>query len=152
MAVVNNKYSFKDAYRLLRAISTKAKEIADSKEQMIIAQLEKSEEKQDRTNFGLLSLKNNAEKTIKVYTEEEQVEVDRLQAEIAKLKAEIDKLGTSKVTNVVSLGVLSSVCEIVSKDYLAKGVEKVLGEKKKSLLPLNEQALSAGADSLCVSQ
>ena len=45
-----------------------------------------------------------------------------------------------------------SVCEIVSKDYLAKGVEKVLGEKKKSLLPLNEQALSAGADSLCVSQ
>ena len=63
-----------------------------------------------------------------------------------------NKLGTSKVTNVVSLGVLSSVCEIVSKDYLAKGVEKVLGEKKKSLLPLNEQALSAGADSLCVSQ
>ena len=63
-----------------------------------------------------------------------------------------NKLGTSKVTNVVSLGVLSSVCKIVSKDYLAKGVEKVLGEKKKSLLPLNEQALSAGADSLCVSQ
>ena len=63
-----------------------------------------------------------------------------------------NKLGTSKVTNVVSLGVLSSVCEIVSKDYLAKGVEKVLGEKKKSLLPLNEQALSAGAESLCVPQ
>ena len=97
MAVVNKNYSFKDAYRLLRAIATKAKEIADSKEQMIIAQLEKSEEKQDRTNFGLLSLKNNAEKTVKVYTEEEQVEVDRLQAEISKLKAEIDKLGTSKV-------------------------------------------------------
>ena len=97
MSQVNNKYSFKDAYRLLRAISTKAKEIADSKEQMIITQLEKSAEKQDRTNFGLLSLKNNAEKTVKVYTEEEQAEVDRLQAEISKLKAEIDKLGTSKV-------------------------------------------------------
>lgn len=97
MAGVNNKYSFKDAYRLLRAISKRAEEIADSKEQMIIAQLEKSEEKQDRTNFGLLSLKNNSEKTVKVYTEEEQAEVDRLQAEISKLKAEIDKLGTSKV-------------------------------------------------------
>ena len=97
MAGVNNKYSFKDAYRLLRAISKRAEEIADSKEQMIIAQLEKSEEKQDRTNFGLLSLKNNSEKTVKVYTEEEQSEVDRLQAEISKLKAEIDKLGTSKV-------------------------------------------------------
>ena len=97
MAEVNNKYSFKDAYRLLRAISARAEKIADSKEQMIIAQLEKSEEKQDRTNFGLLSLKNNAEKTVKVYTEEEQAEVDKLQAEIAILKAKIDKLGTSKV-------------------------------------------------------
>ena len=97
MAEVNNKYSFKDAYRLLRAISARAEKIADSKEQMIIAQLEKLEEKQDRTNFGLLSLKNNAEKTVKVYTEEEQAEVDRLQAEIAILKAKIDKLGTSKV-------------------------------------------------------
>ena len=94
---MNKKYSFKDAYRLLRAIATRAEKIADSKEQMIIAQLVKSEEKQDRTNFGLLSLKTNSEKTIKVYTEEEKAEVDRLQAEISKLKAEIDKLGTSKV-------------------------------------------------------
>ena len=57
-------------------------------------------------------------------------------------------LGTSKVTNVVSLGVLSSVCNIVSKEYLAKGVEKVLGEKKKDLLPLNEKALANGFDAL----
>ena len=97
MAEVNNQYSFKDAYRLLRAISTRAEKIADSKEQMIIAQLEKSEEKQDRTNFGLLSLKTNSEKTVKVYTEEEQAEVDKLQAEISILKAKIDKLGTEKV-------------------------------------------------------
>lgn len=97
MAEVNSNYSFKDAYRLLRAISARAEKIADSKEQMIIAQLEKSEEKQDRTNFGLLSLKTNSEKTVKVYTEEEQAEVDKLQAEIAILKAKIDKLGTSKV-------------------------------------------------------
>ena len=91
------KYSFKDAYRLLRTISIKAKEIADSKEQMIITQLEKSTDHQDRTKFGLLNLKTIAEKTIKVYTEEEQAEVDRLQAEINKLKAEIDGLGTTKV-------------------------------------------------------
>ena len=54
-----------------------------------------------------------------------------------------NELGTSKVTNVVSLGVLASVCEIVSRDYLALGVEKVLGEKKKSLLPLNIKALNS---------
>lgn len=91
------KYTFKDAYRLLRAISAKAEEIADSKEQMIITQVEKLPKQQDRNHFGLLSLKNNAEKTVKIYTEEEQAEVDRLQAEILKLKAEISKLGTDKV-------------------------------------------------------
>ncbi len=59
-------------------------------------------------------------------------------------------MGNGKVTNVVSLGVLSSVCKIVSKDFLAKGVEKVLGEKKKSLLPLNLKALENGAASLAL--
>lgn len=59
-------------------------------------------------------------------------------------------MGNGKVTNVVSLGVLSSVCKIVSKDYLAKGVEKVLGEKKKNLLPLNLEALENGAGSLAL--
>ena len=54
-------------------------------------------------------------------------------------------LGTSKVTNVVSLGVLSTVCDVVTKEYLAKGIEKVLGAKKKDLLPLNLKAL----DSAC---
>ena len=97
MAEVNKNYLFKDAYRLLRAVADRADDIADSKEQMIVAQLEKLPKNQDRTNFGLLSLKNNSEKTVKVYTEEEQAEVDRLQAEIAILKAKIDKLGTSKV-------------------------------------------------------
>ena len=52
-------------------------------------------------------------------------------------------LGTSKVTNVVSLGVLASACSIVSKEFLAKGIEKVLGEKKKDLIPLNIKALNA---------
>lgn len=97
MPQVNNKYSFKDAYRLLRAVSAKAEELADSKEQMIITQLEKLPKQKDRNNFGLLSLKNNSEKTVKVYTEEEQAEVDRLQAEISKLKAEINKLGKTQV-------------------------------------------------------
>lgn len=60
-----------------------------------------------------------------------------------------NKLGSVKVTNVVSLGVLASVCEgLISKEYLAKAIEKVLGEKKKKFLPLNMQALNAGFDSL----
>ncbi len=53
-------------------------------------------------------------------------------------------LGTNKITNVVSLGVLSSVTDIISKDALKKAVETVLGEKKKDLLPLNIKALECG--------
>ena len=55
------------------------------------------------------------------------------------------ELGTNKVTNVVSLGVLSSALDIVSKDALKLAIEKVLGEKKKDLLPLNIEALETGA-------
>ena len=59
-------------------------------------------------------------------------------------------LGTSKVTNVVSLGVLASACSIVSKEFLAKGIEKVHGAKKKDLIPLNIKALNAISEEVIV--
>ena len=55
-----------------------------------------------------------------------------------------NELGTSKVTNMVALGALSSVVDVVDKEFLASGFEKVMGEKKKDLLPLNKKALEAG--------
>ena len=55
-------------------------------------------------------------------------------------------LGTNKVTNIVALGVLSSVTNIISKDKLKLAVEKIMGSKKKELLPLNLKALECGAD------
>ena len=55
-------------------------------------------------------------------------------------------IGTSKVTNIVSLGVLFSVTNIIAKDKLKLAVEKVIGSKKKELLPLNLKALECGAD------
>ncbi len=57
-----------------------------------------------------------------------------------------NELGTSKVTNIVSLGVLSSVVDFISKSALKSAIEKVLGEKKKDLLPLNIKALNSGAE------
>lgn len=57
-------------------------------------------------------------------------------------------LGSGKVTNMVALGALSSIVDVVDKEFLALGFEKVMGEKKKDLLPLNKKALEAGADSL----
>ncbi len=59
-----------------------------------------------------------------------------------------NSLGTSKVTNVVSLGVMSSVCKMISKSALKQGIEKVLGEKKKDKLKLNIDALNAGCSFL----
>lgn len=70
-------------------------------------------------------------------------DIDYVFAPMGKLA---NDLGTSKITNVVSLGVLSSVIDFVSKDALKHGIEKVLGIKKKDLLPLNLKALEAGAD------
>ena len=57
-------------------------------------------------------------------------------------------LGTAKVTNMVALGTLSSIVDIVDNDFLALGFEKVMGEKKKDLLPLNKKALEKGAKSI----
>ena len=57
-----------------------------------------------------------------------------------------NELGTSKVTNIVSLGVLSSVVDFISKNALKSAIEKVLGEKKKDLLPLNIKALNSGEE------
>ena len=57
-----------------------------------------------------------------------------------------NELGTSKVTNIVSLGVLSSVADIISKEMLKSAIEKVIGSKKNDLLPLNMKALDAGAE------
>ena len=76
----------------------------------------------------------------------------RLRDEISYFFAPMTKianeLGSSKITNVVSLGVLSSVCKILSKDALKNGIEKVLGTKKKELIPLNFKALEAGSEAI----
>ena len=57
-----------------------------------------------------------------------------------------NKLGTSKVTNMVALGALSSIVDIVESEYLALGFEKVMGEKKKDLIEINKKALEAGVN------
>ncbi len=59
-----------------------------------------------------------------------------------------NELGTSKVTNMVALGALSSVVDIVDKEFLALGFEKVMGDKKKDLLPLNKKAIEAGVSAI----
>lgn len=73
---------------------------------------------------------------------------DDIKYVFAKMGDIANSLGSSKVMNMVSLGVLSDVCNIVSKESLTKAVELVLGEKKKQFLPLNIKALEAGCGAL----
>ena len=94
---MNKNYTFKDAFMILKAIEKTCKDIYDSKSEIIVKQLENTTEKQYRSEYGLFNLKNNAEKTIKEYTEEEKAKVEELKAQIAILQAQIDKLGTEKV-------------------------------------------------------
>ena len=55
-----------------------------------------------------------------------------------------NELGSNKVTNMIALGVLSSITKIVEKEFLVLGFERVMGDKKKDLLALNKQALELG--------
>ena len=59
-----------------------------------------------------------------------------------------NELGTSKVTNIVSLGVLSSVTGMISKNAIISALEKVIGKKRPELIPLNIKAFESGANIL----
>ena len=69
---------------------------------------------------------------------------DDIKYVFAKMGDIANRLGSSKITNMVSLGVLSTVCDIVQKEYIIKGMEKVLGETKKQFIPLNLKAIEVG--------
>lgn len=88
----------KDIYILLKAIQEVAKETYESESERFLNELLKTPEKQYRSVYGLLHTRTNAAKTTKVYTEEEQKEVDKINAQIAKLEAQKNKLGTKVET------------------------------------------------------
>lgn len=90
-------YDFKDAFMILKAIEKTCEEIYNSKSEIIVKQLENTDSKKYRSEYGLFSLKNNAEKIVKEYTEEEKAKFDNIQMQIDKLKAKQTKLGTEKV-------------------------------------------------------
>ena len=47
----------------------------------------------------------------------------------APMTSSANDLGSGKVTNMVALGALSSVVDVVDKEFLALGFEKVMGER-----------------------
>ncbi len=59
-----------------------------------------------------------------------------------------DELGSSKVANIVMLGAFLQKTGLVRPETLIKCLEESLGKKKSHLIPLNEEAMKKGADSV----
>jgi 2-oxoglutarate ferredoxin oxidoreductase subunit gamma len=57
---------------------------------------------------------------------------------------EAQALGNSKVKNMVMLGALLNVCEVVHNTSVVKALEKVLPERYHHLLEINRRALARG--------
>lgn len=92
------KYEFKDAFKILKVVADTATDLYKSKSDIIVRQLENTTNKDfGRSKYGLFSLKNNAEKIVTEYTEEEKAEFDKIQMQIDRLKIKQSKLGTRRI-------------------------------------------------------
>ena len=55
-----------------------------------------------------------------------------------------NKLGEIRISNIISLGILSKISKLTSIESLHNGLVNVLPEHRKNLLPLNLKALELG--------
>lgn len=62
----------------------------------------------------------------------------------APITALANELGEIRISNIISLGILSQISKLTSVDSLHKALDNVLPEHRKKLLPLNLKALEAG--------
>ena len=114
--------------------------------EIVVSDSEVSSVHKQDTDFALVLNQQSFDKFVQrvktvVAESKPRADINYVFAPMTKIANE---LGNGKVTNMVSLGVLSSACTLVKQEFLAKGVEKVLGEKKKQFLPLNMKALELG--------
>ncbi len=59
-----------------------------------------------------------------------------------------DRLGNSRVANIVMLGALAELEPVLSFESIMEAMRMVLPERHHHLLPLNQEALKAGAESI----
>lgn len=57
-----------------------------------------------------------------------------------------NKLGEARIANIISLGFLAQISNLISINTLYKALNTVLPEHRKNLLPLNLKALESGFD------
>ena len=73
----------------------------------------------------------------------ERSDVDTYYVDCSSIALE---LGNPKVANIVMLGAYIAATGCVEPESVIRALQHKLGEKKAHLIPLNRQALSAGAD------
>lgn len=56
------------------------------------------------------------------------------------------ELGNSRVAGMVVMGAYLQATKVVKEETIIKSLEKVLGNKKLDLIPINEKALDRGAE------
>ncbi len=76
-----------------------------------------------------------------------EVEPRRDDIKVVKVPANslAEEAGSVKAANMVILGAYNALTELVDNKTIIKCLEKIMGEKKKKLIPMNEKALELGA-------
>lgn len=59
-----------------------------------------------------------------------------------------EELGDARITNMVMLGAYLQLSQIVTPGGIVRALEHMLPERRRHLIPLNEQGLAAGAASI----
>lgn len=75
-----------------------------------------------------------------------EIEPNRADITVIKIPANTlaEEAGTLKAANMVILGAYNACRNIVDNATILKALEKIMGERKKHLIPLNEKALELG--------
>lgn len=126
MATSNKKLTTKDAYIILKAVEKEAKRLYDDKSDRFVAELVRTSNEQYRSIYGLLHTRTNSAKTTKIYTKEEQLQINEIDAQIAKLQAKKDKLGAT-VEVKASYKSLVAELEQPAKDYALEIIKEITG-------------------------
>jgi len=77
------------------------------------------------------------------------IEVEPTRTDITVYKVPANSLaeeaGSIKAANMVVLGAYNACAHAVADESIIKSLEKLMGERKKHLIPMNEKAMAAGA-------
>ena len=75
-----------------------------------------------------------------------EIEPQRTDIRVVRIPANVlaEKAGTIRAANMVALGACNACVPVVEDTSIIEALAKIMGEKKKHLIPMNEHALQLG--------